>query len=345
MHPYILPSVLGLVLLALLVVLHFRFARYRAIRDHKKEVSFFGGYVRLLLWEPSEGLVILRDKKISAVIPDGDVDLSKQGGVRYVSAFRGEELRARLPLTLRMVTWEDENILTRESIRARMKVALWWRIKNLSQYVFTINSGVHVDGEHKDVGLLEAAELWLQTMTESTMRTLASQASIAVLISSKATAYLRVATRDDIDVDTDKVKLPETGSPEAIAINLCRDVAAKVKDYGIELQRVEIQEVSLSKEIQEAIDKVWRASLLPAQSEQEAKARQIQLQAVANVIGVDATAMTEILKNLNGTSFYGIPPFLEAMFQRLTPQSPVQRPALPDKSAPPPLPLAEPSKQ
>lgn len=72
--------------------LRIRIARYRAIRDN--DVRMFLGLVRLIVWEPNEGLVFLRYKRIADVIQG-------VGGMRFISPFfRGEELHARIPLTL-----------------------------------------------------------------------------------------------------------------------------------------------------------------------------------------------------------------------------------------------------
>ena len=300
--------------------LRIEFAKGAAIRAGKKEVPMFWGQLRLLLWEPNEGLVILKNKQISQVIPAGDVPLDSQGGMKVIYPFNGEELRARIPLALRMMTWKDPNALTRESIQVSVEVSIWWKVRDLSAYVFNINRGVHVEQTRQELGLVEAAEAWLKTLTESTLRTLVSQASVAFIVSSKATSYLQVANRPDLSApptSASKAGAPEAGTPEAIADHLRQELSLKVKEYGIDIQRVEIQAVSLAKEIQDAIDRVWQASLLPARTEHEARAKAIELKAIADVIGINATAMNELLKNFQGSNFYGPVPFLDNIFDGL----------------------------
>lgn len=289
-------------------------ARYRAIRARVRELGLFGGVVKLILWEPTEGIVLLKNKKLSEVIETGE------GGTKFIFPVLGDEVRARFPLTLRMVMWEDENILTRESIQVHMKVAAWWKATALRKFVFTIDTGIHVENTHRDVGLLEAAEQWLKTMTESTLRTLVSHSSIALLVSSRATNYLNIAGPGQ----TSEGERPiETTS--AIAAALQDDLNSKVVEYGIAIQRIEIQELSFSREIQAAIDRVWKASLLPAQTEQEARARVIALEAEAKVLGTDAVAMAEILRNFQGGTFFGMPAALDAMLSKVTSRAPAQR--------------------
>ena len=112
-------------------------------------------------------------------------------------------------------------------------------------------------------------------------------------------------------------RLHTDASPWAFTGDLMQRLAAKAFDYGIEIQRVEIQSIRLSPEIQEAIDRVWKASLLPAQTEGEARARQIELRAAASVLGVDTVALNEIMKNFQGSSFLGMPAFLDSLFGRV----------------------------
>jgi regulator of protease activity HflC (stomatin/prohibitin superfamily) len=79
----------------------------------------------------------------------------------------------------------------------------------------------------------------------------------------------------------------------------------KAEEYGLEVDRVEVQEVRLPQELQEALDRLFRAHLLPAQSEQEARARQIELQGVAEVLGVETGALTEVMKQFRGSTYIG----------------------------------------
>jgi regulator of protease activity HflC (stomatin/prohibitin superfamily) len=215
-----------------------------------------------------------------------------------------------------MLTWDDPAILTRESIQVSMKVAVWWKVSDLSKYLFSIDPAISVDGSHQQVGILEAAEVWLRTLTESTLRTLASHSSVALLVSTKATSYLHVQPDDRADRKSYAVE-----SPDSLGADLGRELQVKAAEYGLGIQRVEIQEIGLSKEIQDAINKVWKASLLPAQTEQEVRARQIELEGAASVLGIDTVRMNEVMKNFSGSSFMTFPAFLDSFMSQLTPQA------------------------
>jgi regulator of protease activity HflC (stomatin/prohibitin superfamily) len=149
-----------------------------------------------------------------------------------------------------------------------MKVALWWRVADLRKYVFQIDQSIHVGNTHAEVSLLESAETWLKTITESTLRTIVSQLSVAFLVSSKATSYLHVEHKHGQNLGSQAV---EVLAPDSMADELQKTLAHKMSDYRVTIQRIEIQEISLSPEIQQAIDKVWQASLLPAQRNRRPK--------------------------------------------------------------------------
>src|SRR5436305_1122108 len=73
-------------------------AKSNAIRYHRNEVNLFGGMVKLVLWEANEGLVFLKNKQISQLIygpEDG-------GGTAYIYPVLGDEVRVRVPLTLKL---------------------------------------------------------------------------------------------------------------------------------------------------------------------------------------------------------------------------------------------------
>ena len=141
---------MGLILAALLTVLGallvgipaawIVLAKTAAIRDRQDERNLFFGMIKLVLWEANQGLVFLRNKRISKVIygpRDG-------GGTRFIFPVVGDELRIRIPLTLRLTQFEDHEVLTRESTQLYVKVALWWRVADLERYYYSVDNKVDV---------------------------------------------------------------------------------------------------------------------------------------------------------------------------------------------------------
>lgn len=298
-------SLLFLVIFLLWGVIPASLAKYRAIRYHKSEMNIFGGWLKLILWQPNEGIVVLRNKSVHFI------DQLGKGGTKLIFPIRGDEVRARIPLAIRFITWQDEKVLTRESLQAMVKVVVWWRVTDIVSYVFEIHRSINVEGNQEDIGLLQSSEAWLMAITESTIRILISRASVAQLISADAPHYLRGEKGDAAGTTDDE---GTSTNAETIAFQLHAELSKKVSGYGISINRVEIQEVHVSAEVQEAINRVRLAFLKPVQSQQEAKARQIELEASARVLGTDAVALIEILKSIKGTSFNWPPPFLQSLF-------------------------------
>jgi hypothetical protein len=117
---------------------------------------------------------------------------------------------------------------------------------------------------------LNAAEKWIVTLAESCLRKLISEKSVALIISSCATKYLHVENRHDSQGSIPVAPLLSSPSKEGeatsdtLASELRAILAPKMEKYGLELDRIEVQEVRLPQSIQEAIDRVWTATLLPA---------------------------------------------------------------------------------
>lgn len=96
-----------------------------------------------------------------------------------------------------------------------------------------------------------------------------------------------------------------------------------MSEYGIEISRVELQEISLPPELLAAAVDAYKASYLPRKAEWMAQARKLELEAEAHrlkaesdILGKEAIALREVLANTN-PSFIGLPSFLEQFFGQM----------------------------
>jgi hypothetical protein len=173
---------------------------------------------------------------------------------------------------------------------------------------------------------------------------LVSQSTTAMVVSKNASKYIHF-DRTGTDGPEQPAKGPgasnahsphlsathgaAVATPENLADAIQHMLNPKVADYGLKIDRVEIQEVRLPQELQAALDRLIRSHLLPAQSEQEVRARQIELQGIANVLGVQAVALKEVMKEFKGSTYVGgFPKFLETLFAK-SQEELKDRPALP----------------
>lgn len=297
-------------IVSLLVVTHLMLCKSRAIAGKKKEQSVFFNMIKLVLWAPNEGFILLRNKKIKDIIH------GEGGGIRFIFPMFGEEIATRVPLGVQLTYFEDDHFLTRELVEVRIRAGLWWHVVDIEKYYFLITTGVHVvtEGEgrvrrgREVYDRSDTAEAWIQALAESSLRKLVAQANYAALVSATASHQL-----DSADSGGNS-ESPQSVTPEFISEQLRRDLLPKVLEYGLDLNRVEIQDVTLDPKLQEAITKVWTSSLRPAQSEAEAKAKRIELEAIAGVLGVEAAAMNEVAKNFQHANYVGgVPAMLGSM--------------------------------
>lgn len=313
-------------------------ARSRAIRDHVGEVSLFGGLAKLVLWEANEGLVFLKNKRISRLIygpRDG-------GGTSVILPIFGDELKVRVPLTLKLTQFEDAKVVTRESTQLFLRVAIWWRVANLEKYYYSVDKEVHVVHDSMQIEVIgepqgkgqraqqNAAEAWILTLAESCIRKLVSQTTTALIISKTATTYLHVdekhrkAAGRGLSIQAapprpgvNDAPLPDAATPGLLADEIRSMLTPKAAEYGLEIERVEIQEVRLPEAIQQALDDVFKSTLLPAKTEQEALAEQIRLKSLADVLGIESVKLQEVLKQFRGSQYIGgFPKVIDAIFAK-----------------------------
>lgn len=127
--------------------------------------------------------------------------------------------------------------------------------------------------------------------------TLISGTSTFLIVSKRAASSLHIEADDD--------SAPAT--PEVIADRLKDQLRPRVAAYGLEIDRVEIQEVQLPRQIQQAVDEVWVSSTRPAKSRYEAEAQRHRLEAVCASLGPQAAAAVEIVQKLPEGACIGNP--------------------------------------
>jgi hypothetical protein len=53
----------------------------------------------------------------------------RRGGTRLTFHFLGDEVKLHVPLTRQLCLFQDDQVVTRESIRLFMRLAVWWKVK------------------------------------------------------------------------------------------------------------------------------------------------------------------------------------------------------------------------
>jgi regulator of protease activity HflC (stomatin/prohibitin superfamily) len=293
-------------------------AKQRAIAG--KDVSILFGLGRIVAWEQNEGLVFQRDKRVSDIV----MGTEQGGGLRIIYPLIGEELKSRVPLSLQLTWFEDQRVLTREAVQLTVKIAMWWEICDLEKYCFQIENTVNsLDNSRKPGGHYGhiplarradkkgTAEVWIQTLAESCIRQLISETSTFLIVSKRASAGLPFDMVNGNALPEEQGDISQGGigpaTPDVIASSLKARLLPRVSDYGLSINRVEVQEVQLPPSIQNAVDNVWIASTQPKKSSYEAEALQNQLKALCDMLGPQATAMMKIVEKMPSGAYYGNP--------------------------------------
>lgn len=312
----------------------------QAVRSGKGEVDIFFGLVKLILWQPNEGIILLKNKSITYV----DENPMDGGGIKFLYPILGEEVALRVPLTIRPVVFTDD-VLTRDYIELSARMSLWWQLRDLEKYYLLVSREVHSATDkgghgvsHVSAGLnpeLEAAERWLTLTTEAETRRLFSHASTGLLVANQITAQLPLTQthapsvlpgaegaepiKSDSALRATPPHVPSTqpSATDLLANDLHVTLNKKVSQYGLGIQRVELQEVRLPPELHAAAVDACKALFAPTKAEREASARQIMLQAEAGVLGQETVALREVLQNAPRMSFLGVPDFLQTLFAKI----------------------------
>lgn len=278
----------------------------------EREVMLWKGLTKLVSWNPNEGVLFLKNKQIEFV----DHDAHDGGGIRVVYSLLGEELALRVPLEIQTLPFEDEQVLTREYVPLTIKGTMFWKICDVSRFYLLISKEIHSlsdNGQHRiersarpdSPPQYEAAKHWLQSMAEEKTRAVISRIGTGLLMA------------DRLVSDLPKV-LPESQSflgcgpqssaayrsaTESLADTIKADFDSSVREYGLEIHRVALQEIRFHDEIYAAAIDACKAAYLPLKAQAEALERKLKLQAEVDVLGKDAVGMKEVAANIPALAF------------------------------------------
>jgi regulator of protease activity HflC (stomatin/prohibitin superfamily) len=308
----------GSVVLAVVVcVVLFRqskgYAKYSAIRSGQLRKPYWWGLKELILWEPGEAVVLLRDKHLVTMA-------DATGGYASISAWSGEEYKGRITYKSQMMKYTSDPIHTSDGISVKLDLGIWWHIQNPNLYVSRIASDYHVDGSHRgqsrgytdtptgekyfDGKLKETAEEWIRVLAGSSLREHICQLTAGKLISPYIQSYIhRYFDPSDGETSQYENRMHTVLGEAEVALN------GKTEDYGVRIERLEVQELKLPSNLETKLETVRVSFLEPARSSAETEAKtiekkglnQVQLEALsglAAIIGKDGAAKIEFLKAL-----------------------------------------------
>jgi regulator of protease activity HflC (stomatin/prohibitin superfamily) len=336
----------------LIVIVAVKMARSFGSAKHtaldKGEADVFRGLIRVVAWEPTEGILILKNKKITFWAHS----IHNGGGVGLLLPYTGEQVALKVPLEYQTLQFQDNNVLTREYVPLVVKGTIYWQIEKLDSFYTLISQEVHFaddKGSHKVVKRqrhpkIEVAEHWLRQFAEEETRKVFSGVSTGLLLASRISNSF---TSNPVSPTSTATPTGNTNDYHDATNRLARairdEVDSRVAKFGLKIHDVALQEVELPKEIISAATDAVKAFYLPLEAAHKAEAQIItthgQLKGQIDLLGVDNVAAQQLLKaapNHPG-------PNLAMFFDAWVHQAMTARGALPPQASQPAVPSQPPT--
>jgi regulator of protease activity HflC (stomatin/prohibitin superfamily) len=288
-------------------IIHLILAKGRVLRE--REVVLWNGLARMISWNPTEGVVFLKNKQIDLI----DDNPNDGGGIRIIYPLLGEELVLRVPLEIQTLAFGDSNILTKEYLPLSIKGTIYWKISGIDRYYLQISKNLHSVDDRGSHGTetfpqnpqFEVAEQWLRAMVEEKTRAVVSQVGTGLLIADQLSSDLSRAIPESTSFIG---RAPESsdgyrGATDGLASAIKRDFAGIANGYGLDIHEVRLQEVRLPPEIYAAAVDACKSAYLPLKARAEAIERKLKLQAETDVIGRDAVGLREVAGSIPALAF------------------------------------------
>jgi regulator of protease activity HflC (stomatin/prohibitin superfamily) len=314
-------------------------ARQRVLTT--KNVPLLWSFVRLIAWDPIEGVLILRNKTV-AFCDDNLEDAA--GGVRLLYSIFGEELAIRAPLEVQTLSFRDENVLTREYLSVTIRGTMKWRIVDLKKFYLLVSRERRSTTNHNDHEsisastravvsadegaepairqLLRAAIGWMQVLVEEETRTVVSRAKTGLLIADKLSQDLSPRLYDRPPASTDGPATSDSAAPawggaaEGLAGAIHATIAMRLEPYGIAVEDVSLQEIKLPEEVMQECIAAAKSYYFPTIAKRKAAFGYEKLKAQADVIGADAVGTREVV---GAAPAFTLPDFLSQYLQKRMP--------------------------
>ena len=299
----------------------------------EKDIAIFGGFIRLIAWDPVEGVLFLENKTMGFF----DDDLHDgHGGIRLIYPVNGDELALRVRLEVQTLQFFDKDVLTREYLPVTVQGTCKWRIVDIRKFylllsrelrvtsdhknpqgVGTTSAGLptaHVEGEQRlEISVQEKVNLaikWLQVLAGEQTRAVVSRISSGLLVADRLSVEMpeikAAVSRDRSMLAALAAELPPTsdgewtGAADGLARSIHDTLKKRALAYGIDIEDVSLQEIRLPDAIVEACAQAAQTAYLPLMAQRKAAAdvavHRANLSTDVELMGKEAVAMREVAK-------------------------------------------------
>lgn len=304
-------------------------ARRRVLTE--KVVPLLHGIAALIAWDPTEGIVVLRNK--SVVFSDDNLD-DACGGVRLIFPVLGDEVALRVPLEVQTLQFADENVLTQEYLSLTIRGTLKWRIADVRRFYLwvsremretsdsggkygasrstrTVSTGDEPEetAKHETLNRLVRSSIeWLRGIAEAQTRLIVSRLHSGLLMADRV-AYEVPEMRGSNLLG----KAEFSNGTEQLGSSLKAAVEAGVRDYGIAIEDVAVREVAFPKEVIDQCVQAAKAAYLPLLGHRQAAAETAKLRLEVESLGREAIASERIVA---ASPAFALPDFINQVVQK-----------------------------
>lgn len=280
-------------------------ARQRVLVD--KDVPLLWGMVRLIAWDPVEGVLFLQNKRLSF---SDDNLYDGHGGIRFIYPVFGDELAVRVPLEVQTLRFSDENVMTREYLSVTIRGTMKWRIVDIKKFYLLVSrvlrtsedrgirtgvSAVARTSEETNInGLVNAAIEWLRLLAEEQTRMVVSRISSGLLIADRLSSELPEIGLSGSNA-AQAASTEWRSAADGLSSTISDSIAPRVAEYGIAIDDVALQELKLPEEIIKQCIEACKAAYLPILAQRKASAKRAELEAEVELLGRETIGAREIV--------------------------------------------------
>jgi regulator of protease activity HflC (stomatin/prohibitin superfamily) len=284
----------------------------------EKDVPLLWGLVRLVAWDPIEGVLFLENKGLGF----SDDDLHDcRGGVRFIYPVLGEELALRVPLEVQTLRFADEHVMTREYLSVTARGTMKWRIVDIRKFYLLVSRELRSIEDHGDVvrqspssrvgtlgtrdgasnisDMMRLSVEWLRVLAEEQTRVAVSRISSGLLIADRLNAeFPEVGPRHRAEAGVAPLQTssPEwTATADSLAGQIHQTISARVGAYGITIDEVSLQELRLPEEIVQECVRACKAAYLPLLAQRETAMKRAELAVEVDLLGREAVSTRQIV--------------------------------------------------
>jgi len=288
----------------------------------RKNVPLLWGFVRLIAWDPIQGVLVLKNKSVS--FSDDNLH-DGQGGVRFLYPVLGEELVLRVPLEVQTLRFSDSNILTKEYLSVSVRGTMKWRISDIKKFYLLVSRELRSTSDtrgsvtlaqpstsdQKDSAelMLNSAIEWMRVIAEEQTRTVVSRAKSGLLIADRLSQEMpEIGASSDTHPPAQEIAVPPAnrrsaaewgGATEGLASAIHDTIAQRLEGYGIAVDDVSLQEIRLPEEIVQECIAAAKAFYIPLRAQRESAiqyaGKHAELRAEVELLGRENVGTREVV--------------------------------------------------